>query len=327
MIADIQYVDANDAMNFQQTKWRRYRSSLEIYRQALRSWTHDYKVDFSIILGDLIDGRAAAHKTQHTCLNALLEIEKQLPLPRYLCFGNHCHYCFSRAELKALAARSCIARDHDQSNCPLQPNGLELYYSWSPAPGWRFISVDGYEVSLIAAGSHEHHANACALVKQHNPNDLTDSNGWFDNLPADKRRFVPYNGGISQAQLHWLEGLLRSSCQRKEKVVVFCHQAIFSPDRPKSLLWNAEEVLSVLHRFDDTVVLWLAGHDHKGQSAVDPHGIHHLVPPAPIECESGDTAFGVMEVHAEHLRWIWHGSPPTSSWHPWPSIIPFNKAS
>ena len=71
----------------------------------------------------------------------------------------------------------------------------KIYYHWSPFPGWRFISVDSYGVSLIGYSSSENQRLAKELPAKHNPNDLKISGTWFNNLPYNKRRWVPYNGG------------------------------------------------------------------------------------------------------------------------------------
>lgn len=342
VIADIQHANANDAMNFQGTKLRRYRSSLDIYKQAVVTWERNYQVDFSLILGDTIDGRAASMNNHFECLSSVLKIASYQKSPTFFCFGNHCHYCFDRTELKALISnsfeklysREVTEEDHDVNhkkkeetlgNVMSSGECLGLNYTWSPRPGWRFISIDSYDVSLIGSTSIGHREQAETLLSEHNPNDLSVSGGWFQGLSDDKMRYVPYNGAVSQNQLDWLEMLLASSYINNEKVVIFCHQPVYSPDRPKSLVWNSEEVLDVIHRFDDTVVMWIAGHDHDGQAAIDSHGIYHIIPPAPIECEPGDTAFGVVEVHADHLRWNWHGSPPQKTWHAWPTTIPIHR--
>ena len=39
IIADVQYVDAPDALNFNQVKLRKYRQSKSIYAQAIESWS------------------------------------------------------------------------------------------------------------------------------------------------------------------------------------------------------------------------------------------------------------------------------------------------
>ena len=58
------------------------------------------------------------------------------------------------------------------------------------------------------------------------------------------------------------------------------------------------------------VIAVLSGHDHDGGYTRDESGIHHLVPPAPLECEEGEVAYGVFDVHGDHLHLHWTGKLP-----------------
>lgn len=54
-----------------------------------------------------------------------------------------------------------------QSCCP-----SHSYYSYSPAPGWTFLVLDGYDISLLGwPPGHPHHELAAALLDEHNPNE------------------------------------------------------------------------------------------------------------------------------------------------------------
>lgn len=88
-------------------------------------------------------------------------------------------------------------------------------------------------------------------------------------------------------------------------------------------MFNSDEVLSVLHEFSGTVVAFFAGHDHTGGYDVDDHGIHHVIPPAPIDCQLGDSAFGEIFVHDDRLELRWFGSPPPdyALGKPWPKDL------
>ena len=181
--------------------------------------------------------------------------------------------------------------------------------------------IDSYDVSMIGSSSEANANFAKKLLAQNNPNDLSKSGGWFHNLPLQNYRFVPYNGGVSEEQLQWLEDVIRKSSERKEKVLCFSHQPVFAPYKPQSVIWNCEDILSILHKYGNTR-LWMAGHDHDGQSSIDASGIYHLVPPAPLECEYGQTAFGFMEVHDDELKMNWTGKLPLQPNNPWPERIP-----
>jgi hypothetical protein len=47
-----------------------------------------------------------------------------------------------------------------------------------------------------------------------------------------------------------------------------------------------------------SVVAYFAGHDHEGGYCMDDTGIHHIVPPAPLECDEGQVgrAWGLHAV-------------------------------
>lgn len=323
LVADIQYADSEDAMNFQRTSIRRYRQSLSIYEDAINHWSSAPTTKFAVILGDIVDGRAAGAGDQQACLQRIIDAGNiGKGIEKFYCFGNHCHYCFSRTELREKLIMPNIMHRKDEAGLPSNfLSNTQLYYHWSPFPGWRFVALDGYDVSIVGASSEKHKDLATRLLRDNNHNDLSISGGWFTDLPRDKHRWVPYNGGIGVEQFKWIEELLTGTQDRNEQVVFFCHQPIYSPDRPKCLIWNAEEILSLLSSFSRPA-LWLAGHDHGGQSYIDDLGITHLVPPAPIECELGEKAFGLIDVFDDHMIMNWVGKKPREDvFRPWPDRI------
>ena len=114
--------------------------------------------------------------------------------------------------------------------------------------------------------------------------------------------------------------MLKSAQENNEKCICFCHQPIYST-KPQSLVWNSEEILDTLHEFGDTVQVWMAGHDHGGHYSIDGHGIHHVVPPAPLECEVGAKAYGFIEVREDELILNWTGHTPRKSALSWPARL------
>jgi manganese-dependent ADP-ribose/CDP-alcohol diphosphatase len=266
VIADIQYVDAPDAMNFQGTMMRRYRQSLNIFQEAINSWTSlKPKPACAIVLGDILDGKTASMNNQYDCLSKILKATQKASFDVHYCFGNHCHYSLRRQELFENFLPH-FQDDEDRSGGPV--GGLcsaeKLYYDFSPCKQWRFVSLDSYDISLIGASCEENKEIAAKWLAENNPNDLSVSGGWFTGLPFEKKRWVPYNGGVSMKQLKWLDGVLEKSKQRNEKVVIFCHQPVWSPDKPNSVIWNSEDILKILWKYDN-VFMWIAGHDHDGQ--------------------------------------------------------------
>jgi manganese-dependent ADP-ribose/CDP-alcohol diphosphatase len=217
--------------------------------------------------------------------------------------GNHDYYNFSRYELKDLL----IPSSH-QDVCSAD----KLYYSFCPFPGHRFVVLDGYDNSIIGAAC-EHVANAAEqLVRDKNPNYRAGSNDWFVDIPLEDYRYVPYNGGIGEEQLKWLECTIDTAKENQEFCYIFCHQPVHvKASREANLLWNAEDVLRILqHDKNSHVIAFFSGHDHDGGYTVDDAGIHHMIPPAPLECEVGEVAYGVFDVHDDHLHLHWTGKLP-----------------
>jgi manganese-dependent ADP-ribose/CDP-alcohol diphosphatase len=365
LIADIQYANAPDALNFQKTQMRRYRQSLRIYQDAVEYWKEQSKVDFALILGDIIDAKANLDNNQHACLEEVCQIGSHGKFPKYYCFGNHCHYSFTREELRRILVDPVI------TNQPISPtqsipasstssstttinfprNDLipyQLFYHWSPCKHWRFIALDAYDISTISPTTVTAQKLAKQWLRDHNPNDLSQSGGWFHNLPREKLRWVPYNGGIGETQQYWLQQVLSAAKLQQEQVIIFCHVPIYAPYRPNSLLWNAEEILEIIQSAGN-VVMWMAGHDHGGklvseqcqnkplfnsfsfsfillgQYHEDSGGIIHFVPPAPIECDEGLKSYGTISVYEKTLNVDWIGKLPNKTkYTDWPDSSSFS---
>ena len=60
--------------------------------------------------------------------------------------------------------------------------------------------------------------------------------------------------------------------------------------------------------------------------SVDGHGIHHIIPPAPLECEEGGKAYGFIEIKANEMELNWTGSPPKKTAMEWPKRIQIREA-
>ena len=313
--ADIQYVASDDDYNFQKTKMRRYRQSLAIFGQAVEHWHAQEGVNLAVILGDVLDGKTSLMKNQQECLDEVMHVSsrgrggpKQFNSDkiRYLhTLGNHDHYSYTRPDLHSLYFSSIPDTTPER-----------FYYSVSPHASWRLISLDAYDVSLIGASSPQHKEMAASMLARKNPNDLNASGTWFENLPREDYRWVPYNGGLGSAQLAWFASELQAAKAAGQRCIVFCHQPVCAADKPQSVLWNSEEVREVMKR-EGNVAAWLAGHDHDGQhSFVD--GIYHLVPPAPIEAPVGEKAFGVIDCYDDKLCLNWVGRTPSKpTLRPW----------
>jgi manganese-dependent ADP-ribose/CDP-alcohol diphosphatase len=298
LIADIQYADADDGSDFAKTEIRHFRNSLNIVNAAVDTW-NAHGVEVVVQLGDIIDGLnsklGASEKALHD-VNAALS---RCTAPRRLdMVGNHELYCFNREALR----RHCGLNFHN--------TGDHFYYSVVLNAQWEAIVLDPYEISLIGyRPDHPNRQLAHCLMCQHNPAAASGLPGdWFAGLPEEKHRWVPFNGLVSTEQLDWLKIVLAASQSAGRSVLVFSHVPLVDrATKPKTVVWNCEEVLAVLDAYKDIVVAVFAGHDHGGGYAVDAGGIHHVTMNSPMTTDIGTECYAILECHDGWAQFLAHG--------------------
>ncbi|KAG4116766.1 hypothetical protein ERO13_D12G188312v2 [Gossypium hirsutum] len=144
------------------------------------------------------------------------------------------------------------------------------YYDFSPTPGYRFVVLDGYDIK--------------------NPNSDKYSP---EGLKGVDRRFVKHNGAVGNEQMEWLDNVLKDATNMKQKV----QQA------KKMLLWNYDQVMDLIQRYD-CVKVCLSGHNHQEGYSFDSRGVHHRVLNAASECPPGTNAFGYIDVYDKMLSLV-----------------------
>ncbi|PSC71873.1 manganese-dependent ADP-ribose CDP-alcohol diphosphatase-like [Micractinium conductrix] len=298
LLSDVQYADKEDGASFHGTP-RFYRYALQQLDRAIDACLQ-IDVDFAIHLGDIVDyhnttlppceetGVSRSEKALREVLHHFDRLQK----PTLHLLGNHCLYNHPREELN----KRLQITQFQQGVVP------HSYYAVRPAPGWRFLFLDGYDVSWLGwPEGHPLHEQARQLLHANNPNhhDLNSAAG----LVGVARRFVKFGGGLSAAQLAWLEGQLGEAAAAGERVLAACHLC-FHPDTcaPACLLWNYDEVLQLLGRYAGTVVGTLAGHAHQDGMATDAHGLRHRVCKAVLETPPGRECYGIVEVFPHAVR-------------------------
>ena len=66
---------------------------------------------------------------------------------------------------------------------------------------------------------------------------------WFKGVPIEKKKFVPFNGGLGENQLKWLKNQLSEAHQKKQLVCLFGHIPITKNNcSSKCILWDSEEL-------------------------------------------------------------------------------------
>jgi manganese-dependent ADP-ribose/CDP-alcohol diphosphatase len=247
VIADCQYCDADTG------GVRFYRDS-PAKLQACVDHLNTLDLDFTVHLGDFIDKNWES-------FDVVGPIYQQLKMPAYHVLGNH---DFSVADDKK-------AEVYRRLNMPAR------YYDFS-VKGWRFVALDGNDISLHAypAGS---------------PEQVAAEKYYVDN----KLESPKWNGAIGPEQISWLRGVLDDATKRKESVVLMAHFPIF-PENPHNL-WNAAEMLAIIDEYP-CVKAWLNGHNHAGHYG-ERNGVHFVTFKGMVDTEQ--SSYATVEVTQEEL--------------------------
>lgn len=221
LIADPQYADAEPGTEHP----RFYRNSLCKLEKAITE-LNDHRLEFVVTLGDLVD-------REWRSFAAVMPVYEALRHPHAVVIGNH----------DAQVISEHLAQ-------PLPPVGLPKSYYQFSQPGYRFIVIDGNDLSLYCnAGNGEQHQQARAML----------------NVLEDEQRpqAQPWNGAVGLRQLEWLETILQQARLHNETVLVFGHYPLAPENRHN--LWNCEQLVELLCRYQ--VRAYFAGHDHEGNYA------------------------------------------------------------
>ncbi|KAM4525385.1 manganese-dependent ADP-ribose/CDP-alcohol diphosphatase [Odontesthes bonariensis] len=290
VISDIQYADIDDGYNYTRTKKRYYRSSLQLLKNAQKTWSQSaVKPDFILQLGDIIDGFNKSHDASERALDTVMREFSSSPVKVHHVWGNHEFYNFSRSALLRSGLNSSGA-----------PACSDVYaYQFSPFPGFTFVVLDAYDVSLLGREeSSEQYKDAMNMIKLHNKND--DLN--CPPASEDLGRFAMFNGGFSKNQLDWLDSVLSAADEKHDRVTIVSHLPIH-PDSTDSicLAWNFSELLAIISSHS-SVVCYMAGHTHTGGYCQDKDtGVHHLTLDGVIETPPDSDAFGTVSVYSDRM--------------------------
>lgn len=216
VIADCQYCNC-------EVKWDRYyKKAPQRLKEAVAILNQD-TLNYTIHLGDFIDQKMSS-------LDSVLPTWNALNSKKYHVLGNHDF-------------------DVGQTNKEKIIKKLNLkdrYYSFVEGD-WRFIVLDGNDLSFYGTTSKEKEQQTDSLFNQ-----LKDK-----NLPYLKK----WNGGLSNKQLSWIKTELDKATQENQKVGFYCHFPIFPIDEHN--IWNREQFVSLIQPYKN-VKLFFNGHNHAG---------------------------------------------------------------
>jgi len=231
IVSDCQYCDCEP--RFVGGADRYYKKSPNRLRKAVTK-LNTQNLEFTIHLGDFIDQNFKSFDT-------LTPIWKQLKSTSYHVLGNH---DFSVA-------------DSLKNKIPSKMGLKNRYYSFDKH-GWKFIVLDGNDLSLHGAITKERYNNAEVFLEKITKDSLIYA------------KF--YNGGLGSKQLNWVKNELNIAQQQNLKVCFFNHYPV-NPIN-KLNLWDRDAFLSLIKNYSN-VKLYLNGHDHAG-AYKKVNGVHYV---------------------------------------------------
>jgi manganese-dependent ADP-ribose/CDP-alcohol diphosphatase len=238
---------------------RHYRESPGKLKTAV-AWLATKKLPFTLHLGDFIDRDFKAFA-------AVLPLLDGLGHPVHHLLGNH-DYTVADGEKAGIVAKLGMPGD---------------YYQFSSS-GVRFVMLDTNEVSTYKypAGS---------------PKEL-EAEAILQKLAVEKSPNAhPWNGGLSAAQLEWLERELTAADAAKEPVILCGHHPFLPADNLQA--WNVDGVFAVIDRHT-SVVAYFNGHNHAGAEVMR-KGVPYITFKSVLH-EPGVNAFSAIRLFADRLE-------------------------
>ncbi len=330
VLADIQYAPIPDGHSHSGNR-RYYQHAKEAARHAAIHFQEE-KVQCVVNLGDIVDGKCAdvekwggtideekksdggssscsSSSVGHEAIDDVLEALGSYNEGRILhTYGNHELYNLSRLELGKKLSIPFV----------LEPTNNELvgYYDHvlhepqrhhdDDINPWklRFVVLDSYDICLLdrCAKTSLKRKAAHEILSKYNPNYPEQENS-PEGLEGLSRRFVAFNGGVDAPQLEWFKSSMQSARENGEKVIICSHQ----PIHPQSsfttcLIWNYDDVLSIVRKYSDVVLASFSGHAHKGGYVRDEEsGVHFRTFEAMLESPFPIRTYAFVDVWKDHL--------------------------
>ena len=232
---------------------RKYAASEQKLKQCV---DHFNTMDLAYVvhLGDFIDRDMASFKV-------VGPIFEKLKMSSYHVLGNH----------------DFSVSDDLKSKVP-QIMGLESRYYDFEINGWRFVVLDGNDISFHAyPATSQQFKDAEQYYKEH-------------HIQTPK-----WNGAIGDKQLSWLADVLEEASTKGEKAVLYCHFPVFPENQHN--LWNADEIIELIEN-NSCVKAYMNGHNHAGNYAIK-EGIHYLTFQGMVDTK--ETSYATIQVKKDQM--------------------------
>ncbi|AVC48914.1 calcineurin-like phosphoesterase superfamily domain protein [Rhizobium leguminosarum bv. viciae] len=238
---------------------RYYANSLAKVAAAIEVF-NGWELSFVMTLGDVID-------RSFSSFDDILPVYEKLRHEALFLLGNH-DFSVSAGHLSEVAARLGMPSP---------------YYSFL-RHGWRFIVLDGNEVSIFAPPEgHHHRALAARMLAELQAKGARNAHRW--------------NAALSDEQFAWLGDEIAKAAEAGEKVIVMNHYPIHPPSEHG--MWDSERIVELLAS-SSNVVAYLNGHDHVGNYGMA--GACHFVNFKGVVDTETENAFAIVEVYTDRIE-------------------------
>lgn len=217
-------------------------------------------LEYVVHLGDFID-------RDFKSFNVVSPIYDELKAPNYHVLGNH----------------DFSVIDEKKKEVPKTLGMKSRYYDFN-VKGWRFIVLDGNDISFHAYPSNSEKFKEVEEYYKVN------------NISSPK-----WNGAIGIEQISWLRKILDTASRENEKVILFCHFPVFPPN--KHNLWNSEEIIKLIESYS-CVKAYINGHNHQGEYGIK-DGIHYLTLKGMVD--TYETSYATVNIYGDSLKIIGYG--------------------
>lgn len=238
---------------------RYYANSLWKLSEAIEAF-NGQDLQFVATLGDIIDRHWGSY--EH-----ILPVYDRLKHPHFFILGNH--------DFEVAA---------DYLGSVLRTTGLKRAYYDFRGGGYRFLVIDGNDVSLFA-----------------NAKDSPKYRLAAEMLEGLKAKGAPnaqvWNGGMSDEQFAWVKRTMDEADAAGEKMVILGHYPVY-PENEHNM-WGAERFVELASGYKNFVA-FLDGHNHAGNYG-QVNGKHFVNLKGMVETPA-HTAYSVVEVYPDRLE-------------------------
>ena len=171
--------------------------------------------------------------------------------------------------------------------------GLKNRYYSITKNNWRFIILDGNDLSFHGAISEIKKQQTDSLFQLLTPKKLLNLQKW--------------NGGLSLSQLNWVKNELETAKANNENVGFYCHFPAVK-DGEVHNLWNYKQFIDLIDNYKN-VKFYFNGHNHNGDYVLK-NGVHHLTFKGMVDTEN-TSAFATATISKDSIIIDGYGREPS----------------